>query len=344
MNAFRTEFKTEMVKNIPSLTPDQIAEVLGVFDTLTYNKYDMVAKTTALVVSTGYNQHVIDQYIASFYTRRKANDTARNTRYKIERFLETVGKDADKVDTTDVLNFFLMYRAKGGKRLKASSQNQYEQVIDCFYKWCVKNSKITHITENPMDCYEKATVPTERRGALTEDELTAFINSCKTERERLLIEFLVQTGCRVAEMCNATRDNLRVDMEKDGEVPFLIQGKGNKADTYFITRDLYDRIAEYWETTGVVGCIFGNEVNRPITPDATRDMIHRIQTASGIDRLVITPHTFRHTTATLLVAKGGSAYDVRLMLNHSSTAVSERYIDDDIERRRSVARLAPLRA
>ena len=64
--------------------------------------------------------------------------------------------------------------------------------------------------------------------------------------------------------------------------------------------------------------------------------------AGGLDRAV-TPHMFRHSTATELLARGASIDVVKELLGHASIRSTEAYLHPDVDAlRAAVDRLGPL--
>lgn len=84
-------------------------------------------------------------------------------------------------------------------------------------------------------------------------------------------------------------------------------------------------------------------LGRPMTSDAVRKWLAALSRRAGLER-VITPHMFRHATATELLARGASIDVVKELLGHSSIRSTEVYMHPGIDAQRAaVDRLGPLR-
>ncbi|PIV44551.1 MAG: hypothetical protein COS27_01440 [Nitrospirae bacterium CG02_land_8_20_14_3_00_41_53] len=105
------------------------------------------------------------------------------------------------------------------------------------------------------------------------------------------------------------------------------QGKGKKDRRVpLVSDELIERLADYIKDKTEDFCLF------PITSREAGYIISRIAKRAKINKNV-SPHTFRHTSATLYLKKGVNLEAVRKLLGHQSLSTTQRYLqltDEDV--------------
>ena len=111
----------------------------------------------------------------------------------------------------------------------------------------------------------------------------------------------------------------------------------------------YDRyLAERDACPAAEGCDFvlvtlrHQPAGQAMSTDTVRKWLAALSARAGLDR-VVTPHMFRHATATELLARGASIDVVKELLGHASIRSTEVYLHPDADAQRAaVDRLGPL--
>lgn len=143
-------------------------------------------------------------------------------------------------------------------------------------------------------------------------------------RDIAIIEVLFGTGIRVSELCNLKSADFDLN---NGHI--VVNGKGSKEriiqicneESLSINRNYY-RLFEKQITNS--GYFFINRLNKPISEQSVRFMIKRYSKRACIDK-AITPHTFRHTFATLLLEENVDIKYIQHLLGHSSIVTTQIY-------------------
>lgn len=141
-------------------------------------------------------------------------------------------------------------------------------------------------------------------------------------RNLAIIETMFATGMRVGELVSLRLSDLRV-----AERSLLIQGKGRRERlAFFVEPTSFSRIATYVATRppNASDSLFTNPAGAPLSTQAVANVIRALCTCAGITRRV-TPHTFRHTVATLLLRNGADLRVVQELLGHASITMTQRY-------------------
>jgi integrase/recombinase XerD len=209
-----------------------------------------------------------------------------------------------------------------------------------------------------------------RRGAgptpVRRNEVEALLGGCRLWRDRFLLVLLWFCGLRVGEALGLRRSDLHFVPSAAAlgctmagpHLHVVARDNPNGARAKSGERSVpvppevlacYDRyLHERDACPGAGDCDFvlvncGHApLGRPMTTDAVRKWLVVSSRRAGLCR-VVTPHMFRHATATELLARGAGLDVVKELLGHASVRSSERYLHPDFDaQREAVERLGPL--
>lgn len=143
-------------------------------------------------------------------------------------------------------------------------------------------------------------------------------------RDIAIVELLFATGIRVSKLCQLTQNNIDKNFKS-----ILIKGKGQKERRIQIcNKETLDALKKYHRlfksTTSESGHFFINRLQKPISSQSVRNMIKKYTNMSGIEKNV-TPHTLRHTFATLLLEENVDIIYIQHLLGHSSIMTTQIY-------------------
>lgn len=181
----------------------------------------------------------------------------------------------------------------------------------------------------------------EVTGILREAYKFENLNAFRKSRDILVLELLFSGGMRVAELCSITIS--RYDpVEKTIEVI----GKGNKNRFIFITnKEVLALLDDYLALRSNLSFRNGTQLLcdnllltdslLPLKPIHVRGIIKKYVMASGITKRV-TPHTFRHTYASLLLEEGVDIKYIQEFLGHSSIKTTQIYLHTTSGRKREI--------
>lgn len=196
-------------------------------------------------------------------------------------------------------------------------------------------------------CAEVLRIPTKQAPEptipnLSEDEITAILaqpdrSRVQGRRDHVLLAVLYNTGARIQEALNLSPRALRL------ESPFQVRlfGKGRKErfcplwpETVALLKDFLKRQPRAEDES-----IFVNRYGRPLGAAGVRFKLKQYVVAAArkvpsLARKRVSPHTFRHATATSLVAAGVDVTVIRSWLGHASLDTTNRYAQADLETKR----------
>ena len=168
-------------------------------------------------------------------------------------------------------------------------------------------------------------------------------NNLKTEaytykaqiRNIAIVELLFATGIRISELCNLKTSDIDL---KTGIIKVF--GKGSKERIIQLCNsDIKSVLKKYRKlyANRIEGnaCFFINRLGQPISTQSVRLMLHRYVRKSGISKC-ITPHTFRHTFATLLLEESVDIRYIQSMLGHSTITTTQIYTHINTESQKRI--------
>lgn len=156
-----------------------------------------------------------------------------------------------------------------------------------------------------------------RREPLTQEEATRIANACQTAQERLIIWTLLDTGLRVGELANLTKDNIDWQGHR-----IIVHGKGGHYGKQSKRRivPMTDRIQPLLESYYALNDSFilkQRQMQRIVKEVANRARIKK----------EVTPHVLRHTFAVTVVQKGISTRTLQQILGHDHLSTTEIYLN-----------------
>jgi integrase/recombinase XerD len=119
-----------------------------------------------------------------------------------------------------------------------------------------------------------------------------------------------------------------------------VKGKGSKERIIQICNlDTVESLKDYSNlfTEKIVssGYFLTNRLNSRLSEQSVRNLIKRYVKIASIDKH-ITPHTFRHTFATLLLEEDVDIKYIQQMLGHSSIMTTQIYTHVNIEKQKEI--------
>jgi site-specific recombinase XerD len=159
---------------------------------------------------------------------------------------------------------------------------------------------------------------------LSVEEVAELLAAVEGENYRMLFRTMFAAGLRISEACN-----LRVvDLDSSRGVIRVI-GKGLVERQTALHPSLLEALRYYWrQERPVLPWLFTGRVGNPLDPDQTRKIFKAAVKATGMTKLA-TPHSLRHTYATLLLEHGTDLRVIQSLLGHGTIRSTERYLHVD---------------
>ncbi len=150
-------------------------------------------------------------------------------------------------------------------------------------------------------------------------------------RNIAIIELLFATGIRVSELCDLECNNIDT---RTGYVK--VCGKGSKERIIQICqKEVLGILRKYEALFQPSTFFFINRLGNKTSAQSVRLLIKRYSKLSGIHKN-ITPHTFRHTFATLLLEEDVDIKYIQNLLGHSSIAITQIYTHINSQKQKKI--------
>jgi integrase len=239
--------------------------------------------------------------------RRRQGPTYGQYQFTLERILlpwcEGAGlTDATQVDDTAMMRLTDALLARE-RPLSPVTIQTYIRAIRVFLNW----AKV------PKGDYEPVHVPHRLVDTLTAQEIDRMENAASTERDKLIIRVLADTGARVGELAGLRPKDLRGDTATKKYFVRVI-GKGDKEREVGVPRDTYRRLRQF--ALGAGDFIFTRGGER-LGRHNIEYVVRKAARQAGIKRRVW-PHLLRHSYATDLLKKNVSEAKIAKSMGHTS--------------------------
>ena len=159
-------------------------------------------------------------------------------------------------------------------------------------------------------------------------------------RDRLLMELLYSTGCRVSEAAAIRCRDIR---PREGRI--LVTGKGGKERYVYMGKPASEALAAYLPLRTALlrrlgknddeGSLLLNRRGGALTSRGMRDIVASYAEQAGLGKKV-SPHSFRHSFATHLLDAGAGIRSVQELLGHSSLRATQVYTHVELDRLRRI--------
>ncbi|MEM6526637.1 MAG: tyrosine-type recombinase/integrase, partial [Bacteroidota bacterium] len=157
-------------------------------------------------------------------------------------------------------------------------------------------------------------------------------------RDIAILELMFASGMRVREICAIKLNDIDFDSKT-----IKVWGKGSRERLIYIpSEETWVKICSYYQLFKTkihqLEYFFISLDDRNINPQTIRLRITKYTKASGIKKNV-TPHTFRHTYATLLLEQDVDLRHIQHFLGHSSITTTQMYTKVNSERQREILKV-----
>ncbi len=161
--------------------------------------------------------------------------------------------------------------------------------------------------------------PGRKVDVLERDQVRALERAAQTERDKVIIRLLADSGLRPGELVSLHGGDIRRAARRHY---VRVRGKSGERDVP-VTTEMYARLRGL--SRGDDEPIFvGIRRDRrtgerePLTVNGVRQMVSDLALDAGLRKAVVTPYTFRHSAARWMLMSGLSTIEVATILGHGS--------------------------
>ncbi|MCM3130073.1 tyrosine-type recombinase/integrase [Paenibacillus provencensis] len=218
------------------------------------------------------------------------------------------------------------------KGLTSATVNIRTRTLKCFLRFLhdegylqpdlASRVKLQKVKEDTISGFEKEQV-LQLLAAPNQREYTGF-------RDYVLLTVLFDTGLRINEALNLTVDDLnladrtvtvRAEVSKNGKSRTVPVGKRTVELLAGLVQENKKQFARRCPST-----VFLLNNGKPLKYNQSYERIRLHGESAGIVGVRVSPHTFRHTFATLYVKNGGDPFSLQKILGHHDISMVRKYV------------------
>lgn len=315
---------------------------------ITLNDYEITNRCTELAET---DQECLENVLKRFLVAKAVKGCSERTiqlySMSVRKVFTEINKRVEDV-TPDDIRLYMGMRLRRDGVSKVTVGNEIRS-LSSFYAWATAEEIIQ---KNPMLRVHKIKKQKVRKEALTEMEIERLRMAADGEMQKMMIEVLLSTGCRVTELVNIRIDEIQKDEitvhgkgEKDRKVylnakaelavqvylakrrdenPYLLPGAKSMRERKGIDRKVSRK--NWWMDRN-------NLTEGHITTSTVESMMRTIADRAEVEQA--NPHKFRRTCATFALRRGMPIEQVQRMLGHEEVGTTQIYLDlkeEDLKR------------
>lgn len=220
------------------------------------------------------------------------------------------------------------------------------RAIKAFWGWLFDEG---HIKDNPLVKFPLPKVPKMLVKTLTVSQVKSLLGAVDKDMPKgamyhCILIILLDTGVRIGELVSIRLPDVNM---LSGYI--MVVGKGKKERVvpfHKITRkELKSYIMKYRPNLCNQDSphLFPKMDGDHITISSVQQYIRRLVAKAGLQGIKCHPHIFRHTFATMFLARGGSEIALMTILGHASLQTTQKYIHLQTQHiRQQHARYSPM--
>lgn len=226
------------------------------------------------------------------------------------------------------------------QKKSSATINRHMACLRGYFDFLERNEVINH---NPLEDFssfkQKRRLPAFWTKQELEDLRKLSGNGFIGARDRLIINLLYSTGCRVSELVAMNLNAL-----KNGKKQVLVRGKGNKERFVFLGKQALQSLNEYLplrkerqdrDDQDALFALLLNSKGKRISSRGVAWVLEQYAHKLGRSKKS-SPHSFRHSFATHLVDEGADIRVVQELLGHSSLTTTGIYTHTGLKRLKKV--------
>lgn len=305
-------FINSMIEELSkSCTLSQIELVKSALQTVSAD-YDIITLQTA--ESKLAQSDLLDAFIAAKEIEGRSSKTTTRYRYIINRLIQAAGVPLESINVYHIRKHLMEEKQRG---VSDSTLKGYREIYSSTFGWLHKEGLIQRnpiANVGPIKCEKKIRKP------YSDIDIEKLKECCSNDRNKAIFFFLLSTGCRISEMCELNRDDIKLQT-----LECIVHGKGNKQRTVYMSDVAAMMLGRYLDSRSDndPALFIGKRSNR-ITPNGVRCMLKTVAAKANVPN--VHPHRFRRTLATNLIDRGMPVQDVAFILGHEKLDTTMKYI------------------
>lgn len=313
------KFKNQFALSLSSsYSKEDIEVILRKLDSVSYN-YEINQKETSVVLYNYEIPEMVKTYLVCKKVEGMSDGTLYNYGKTLHNFFLQLQKAPEQIQPNDIRVY--LYRYQETKGVSNRSLDKIRQMICSFFNWANCEG---YLERNPAITIKPIKYEKKERQPMTQIELEYIRQACNTLREKAMVEFLYSTGCRVSELCGVKMSD--IDWNKKS---VHLYGKNKKHRTSYINAKAEVSLLNYLQTRDDCSeylFVSDRKSHGQLKKDAVEKVVRQIaaRTSEHVKK-PISPHIFRHTTASVSLQNGMPIEEISKLLGHENIATTIVY-------------------
>ena len=239
-------------------------------------------------------------------------------------FFQAIQKSNDKVTANDIRIY--LYKYQKDHNISNRTLDCRRTIICSYFGWLASEE---YISKNPALNITPIKYERKHKKPMSQLDLEKVRNACETNREKAIVEMLYSTGCRVSELEHLNISDVNFETKE-----VMLFGKGNKHRVSYLNAKAEISLRNYLKerTDNDEALFVYNKKPYSRLKKSGIELIIKniVNRTNGVD-VHVTPHVFRHTTATHSLNHGMNVVEVSKLLGHESIETTMQYISTSSE-------------
>lgn len=250
--------------------------------------------------------------------------TLKTYKRRLQHFVDWLSaRNIDEL-TAITTNDYRQYQASLTSELADTTARNHAVDIKVWLSWCVSEDLLA---TSPTVKVKLPKVVERLPSVLSKNQVRKLYTACETDRERAVLLFLLDTGCRASEFCSLNVGNL------DGATVTIRDGKPRRDRLCYLSERTQRALRMYMHSASVQrGHLWRSENNGArLTPNGVAQLLERIGSRADVH---VTPHKLRRTFVTTLLKAGVDIFTLMKLSGHRDIESLKPYIrlaDEDAQ-------------
>ena len=261
----------------------------------------------------------IEYYIVSKKIAGLSEKTLQLYCMVLKNFFKTVRKEPKDVKANDIRVYLYMYQKEHD--ISNRTLDCKRTIICTFFAWLASEE---YIDKDPSVNISAIKYERIHKKAMSQIDLEKIRSACETKREKAIIEMLYSTGCRVTELSRLNISDVNFETKE-----ITLFGKGDKHRVSYLNAKAEVALTEYLASrtdSNNALFVYDKKPYGRLRKEGIEFSIRQIESRIKNLSVHVTPHVFRHTTASTALERGMDIVEVSKLLGHESVQTTMQYI------------------
>lgn len=301
------------------------SDTLRIIDTkidMVLSNYEIESHHTQLVPY----EYKVPETIQIYIVTKKISGLSDKSLYLynivLNDFFQAIQKSNDKVTANDIRIY--LYKYQKDHDISNRTLDCRRTIICSYFGWLASEE---YIFKNPALNIAPIKYERKHKKPMSQLDLEKVRSACKNNREKAIVEMLYSTGCRVSELEHLNISDVNFETKE-----VILFGKGNKHRVSYLNAKAEVSLKNYLQErtdNDEALFVYDKKPYSRLKKSGIELIIKNIVNRTNGINVHVTPHVFRHTTASVSLERGMNVVEVSKLLGHSKVETTMEYITTD---------------